>query len=1151
MIKSRLSSIVLAILLLPFSAWGIVDLDNDGWSDLWQATYGRGYLPNEDDDGDNRSNREEHDEGTDPTDALSKKPDLTAIVPGRGKVAFNWPTVIGKTYQIEVSFDGSTWADVGTPVMGTGQTVEKVLSTFSTFLGTGPRASRYTGLADEPLLTPVKDAVKKKVVPADDSLLPAVEAPQTDPNLNSYGQHIRGWLIPPATGSYTFWIAGNRITEFSLSSNTTTGKKKIRAFSAESTNFRQWTAYPTQKSEPVALKAGKIYYFEVYHHETTGNDHVSLAWTGPGLNPDKEVIDAAYVSNTTETLGRRLAKAKQTPTWRLSVKDLDADGDSITDHEERILGLDPFNARTVSRIPDKTTMEAMSTATNVITVGAESARGYEAEQTPARFTFFRSGNYNPLTVHFSVDGTAQVGQDFAPLSGTVEFGVGQTSATVELTPENDGVFEPAETVTARVTPDPAYALGTPDNATVTIDDAADVVYVATLRSEDKNIGGYGSSGLKVVGNKAWGDLTLSFGHLTSEPTAVEIIVVQSGGAMVPVLTLPLTQVPLQRWEFDAAGGLTREQILAALEQGSLAVRIGTANHPTGEIIGTFIRNWGWKTMKVPPKPEVALKRARTDGEAARFLNQATFGATNADIKLVKRVGFAGWISSQFSKPATRHFPYVQARRAEYLARSTGNDDGYQRPRQEAWWQAAVAAPDQLRQRMAFALSEIMVISDIGVLEGSHEGVTNYYDLLVKHAFGNFRDLLEEVTLSPMMGQYLSMARNQKPNQNTGSEPDENYAREVMQLFTIGLNMLNTDGSLALDANGLPTPTYSQSDIVGLAHVFTGWGSAYDLKNPPANITSFYRYEAIDPLKKMMYYPQFHDLKAKKIVGGVLVPAGLEGPQDMKIAMDTLFNHPNVGPFIARQLIQRFVTSNPSRGYVYRVASVFNKNGSGKRGDLKATIRAVLLDPEARNPVFVEHVSHGKLREPLLRVSGLLRAFLPTPPLAPDKRYFIDVSSTMTYQSPVKSSSVFNFFQPGYLPPGPLAKAGLFGPEFQITQETTVMGFSNHAYSIIRNGIGTPERNAENQGVSVQLDFAPYIAMLMRTENTPAVNQEDVVDALNALMLGGRMSSGLSNAIRNAWAALPSNFGTDADRQKDRVRMAAYIIAASPEYAVQR
>jgi uncharacterized protein (DUF1800 family) len=1145
---TRALSLLLAT-LLPLPAFGIIDLNQDGWSDLWQAAYGTGFVPGADDDNDGRTNWEEHVEGTDPLDETSKKPEPTVEVLAKGALRFTWPTVIGKSYQLEVSFDGATWAGVGAPISGTGGIVERVIQKNSTFLGTGPRLSRYTELADEPLIEVVKAAVKQKVVPAEELTIPTVETPQSQPNLDHYGQYIRGWIIPPANGAYVFWVAGNFATEFSLSPSTSPKRKKKLAFTTESTSFRQWDRFPTQKSEPVVLKAGKIYYFELYQQETTGSDHVSLAWTGPGLNPDKEIIVGAYVASSTETLGRKMAKG--TPTWRLNVSDRDSDNDTLTDHEELTVGLDPFNSRTVSRTADLATITAMFSATNVVTVGAETARGYEAGHVPARFAFFRTGNVNAFTARFTLEGTAQVGQDYATLSGTVEFGVGQTSATVDLQPEDDGLFEPAETVTAKVTADAAYELGTPSSATVTIDDAADVVYVATLLPEDKIAGGYGSAGLNVSGNKAFADFALSFGHLTSEPTSVDIVVVQANGSKTSVLALPLTQVPLLRWTFDAAGGFTREQIIEALEQGRLGMRIATERYPNGELNALFIRNWGWKEMQKPPKPDVALKRARSSGEAARFLNQATFGATAAEIRQVRQLGYAAWLDAQFRKPATKHLPYVQKRRAELLARSGDDDDGYQRPRQEAWWQAALTAPDQVRQRMAFALSEIVVISDVGILEGSHEGVTNYYDLLVKHAFGNFRDLLEDVTLSPMMGQYLSMARNQKPNPNTGSEPDENYAREIMQLFTIGLNMVNTDGSLALDANGLPIGTYTQNDIVGLAHVFTGWGPWFNPKTPPDDRTSYYRYHDMEPLKPMIFYPEFHDTKSKKIVGGVTVPANLDGAADLKIALDTLFNHPNVGPFIARQLIQRFVTSNPSRGYVFRVASKFNNNGHGKRGDLKATIRAVLLDPEARNPVFSDHASHGKLREPLMRVSALLRAFRPPPPLAPDNRYFIDVSGTMSYQSPVKSPTVFNFFQPGYLPPGSLATVGLYGPEFQITQETSVIGVSNHAHSIIQNGIGTGERDASDNSVSVKLDLAPYIALLMRTENQPAVNQTELIDQLNVLLLGGQMSPGLEQGIRNAWAALPGNFGEEEDRQRDRVRMAIYVIAASPEFAVQK
>jgi uncharacterized protein (DUF1800 family) len=1140
---------ITAALLSAVPASAIVDLDQDGWSDLWQLAYGHGHLPDVDSDGDGRTNWEEHNDGTDPADGLSKRPVPEVQAQPKGKMRFAWPTVAGKYYQLEVSFDGTTWADVGGPVMGNGSLVERVLDKNATYLGTGPLMSRYTGLADEPLIETVKAAVAAHTPPAEEVLIPTVETAQTSPNLEHYGEFIRGWLVPPADGTYVFWVAGNLATELSISSNSSAKKKTRIAFSDASTNFREWGKFATQKSEPVQLRGGKLYYLEVWQQETTGSDHVSVAWTGPGLNADKEIIDGAYITKSTETLGRRLAKAL--PTWRITVSDRDSDSDTLTDYEERVAGLDPFNSRSVSRIADLTTVTAMFSATNVVTVGAESQLGHEAEQKAARFIFFRSGNLNPITVHFTVAGTAQAGQDYAALSGSVSFGVGQTSATVDLLPLNDGAFEPAETVTASLTADPAYEIGSPASATVTIDDAANVVFVATMRPQDTKSGGYGYAALTVAGNKAFGDLSVTFGHLTSAELGADFYIAGAVDQKTPALVLPLGQVSAQRWTFDATGALTREQILAALFEGRLGARVMTSRFPGGEISGLFVKNWGWKEFQKPPKAGATLTKARDDGEAARFLNQATFGATTQEIKLVRKAGYPAWIEAQFKKPATKHLEYVQARRAELLARSEGSDDGYQSPRQEAWWQAVLASPDQLRQRTAFALSEIMVVSDVGVLESSHEGLTNYYDMLVKHAFGNFRDLLEDVTLSPVMGQYLSMARNQKPNPSTGSEPDENYAREVMQLLTIGLNMLNTDGSLALDANGLPTPTYTPNDIVGLAHIFTGWGSRYDPQNPPANLRDFFRYGEMDELNPMILYPDFHDTKAKRIVSGVNVAANVDGKAEMKLALDTLFNHPNVGPFIARQLIQRFVTSNPSRGYIYRVASAFNRNEQGKRGDMKATVKAVLMDPEARNPIFEADVAHGKLREPLLRVSGVLRAFLPPPPLAPDKRYFIDLSNSMAFQSPLKSPSVFNFFQPGYIPPGPLAVSGLFGPEFQITQETTVVTFTNLGDSILRNGIGTRERDSSGNGVSVRLDLAPYMALLDRTERTAEENQNEVISSLNVLLLGGKMSPTLSQGIRDAFTALPANFGTTPDRQRDRVRIAIYIIISSPEFAVQK
>ncbi len=1143
-LRSLLAAGLVCLLGSPQSVHAILDQDGNGWSDIWEMAYGTGYDPLLDDDGDGRTNWEEHNDGTDPRDASSVRPTPTVGV-GAGKLLrFAWPTIIGKTYQLQVSFNGSTWSGVGSPVIGTGDDIEKSIEAAETYLGSGPLLARYTGLDNNVSLDDVKAAVAEGTAPEFTGLLDSLETPQTAPNLDRYGELIRGWLVPPADGTYVFWIAGNAITELSLSKNASPKKLKLVAHSDSSTSFREWTRNDTQKSEPIELKAGQLYYFEAYQKETTGTDHVSVAWSGPGLNPDKEVILGGYIATSKETLAQAL-KRNGPPTYRVLVTDLDSDNDGLTDYEELTVGLDPFNAKTVSRTADLTTLLAMLATPNTVTVGAETQRGYEAQQQAARFTFFRSGNINPITVHFTVDGTAQSGQDFAPLSGLVEFGTGQTSATVEVLPTFDGILEPTESLTATVTANAAYEVGSPEKATVTLDDAADVVYVANLRPDGNFSGAYGTAGLRVVGNKEFGTLSVNFGNLGSDQIGAEFFIMGIAGASTPVLVLPTGQISSQKWNFEPAGGVTRAQILTALEQGNLGARIRSSKFPMGEISGAFVRNLAWQKMQKPPKPGRALKRARNDAEAVRFLTQATFGATKKDIKLVKKIGFPAWIAQQMKLPPTKHLTYVQDRRAELLARSGGDDDGYQAPRQEGWWQSTMSARDQLRQRMALALSEIFVVSDEGTLDGSHEGLTNYYDILVKRAFGNFRDLLEDVTLSPVMGQYLSMVRNRKPDPNSGSEPDENYAREIQQLFTVGLSMLNTDGSLLLNEDGLPIPTYTQYDIVGLAHVFTGWGFAFDTKNPPENLNNFFRYGEKDEMNPMVLFPNYHDSKSKRILGAVEIPANLDGVQELKLSLDTLFKHPNVGPFIALRLIQRFVTSNPSRGYVYRVASAFNNNGRGERGDLGATLKAILLDPEARNPVFAQTDSYGKLREPLLRVSGILRGLDAQPPVEGDSRFFLNLASSMSYQAPLQSPTVFNFFQPGFVQPGKIAQAGLLSPEFQITTETSVINLTNLMNTIIFNGIGTRE------GASVKLNLDPYVALLQREDNSPETNQEEVIQSLDDLLLAGRMSPGLAQSIRMAFAALPANFGTSDDRQRDRVRIALYVIVSSPEFSVQK
>jgi uncharacterized protein (DUF1800 family) len=612
-----------------------------------------------------------------------------------------------------------------------------------------------------------------------------------------------------------------------------------------------------------------------------------------------------------------------------------------------------------------------------------------------------------------------------------------------------------------------------------------------------------------------------------------------------VLTLPTGQISGTRWNFDAAGGFAKADILQALNEGRLYARVTSTAVPGGEIFGQLTNQAGWQTMPAPPVPPAIPLGPLTPSEASRFLVQATYGPTKEDIDHLQSIGLPAWFSQQLTAAPTLHLPQVQARRAELLAAGDVVHSGGQTPRQEAWWQVALTAPDQLRQRMAFALSEIFVVSDIGVLDSSHEGITNYYDMLVTNAFGNYRDLLEKVTLSPIMGQYLSMVRNQKPNAVTGAEPDENYAREVMQLFSIGLNQLHLDSSLKLNANGMPIPTYSEADIVGLAHVFTGWSY-----QPAAGAAPNFLYGPRDEMLPMAEFPAYHDTAAKTILNNTIIPAGQTMSHDLKVALDTIFNHPNTAPFISRLLIQRFVTSNPSPGYIHRVASVFETNGAGVRGDLGATLKAVLLDFEARSPSLFNDHAHGKLKEPILRMSHLLRAMKAAPPKPDDTRFFLDLQYSLTSQAALKAGSVFNFFQPGYIPPGGLAANGLYAPEFQITSETTVINQNNNQHSAIFWGIWTREKNPSGQNYYIKLNVAEQAALLTRPGFTPLENQNALLDNINLLLLNGRMSAGLRQNILNAYAALPTWF-TSAQNQTDRVNMALWIIMASPEYAVQK
>jgi uncharacterized protein (DUF1800 family) len=550
---------------------------------------------------------------------------------------------------------------------------------------------------------------------------------------------------------------------------------------------------------------------------------------------------------------------------------------------------------------------------------------------------------------------------------------------------------------------------------------------------------------------------------------------------------------------------------------------------------------GTGTAPPPPPPRP------TQAEAARMLTQATFGVTEATITQVQDAGLTAWVNSQLALPlpSKTHLQFVDERLVELQAVNAGatlsNNQFY-----ESWWRAAASEPDQLRQRVSFALSQIFVIS---LLDPNIEvrGAASYYDMLHRNAFGNFRTLLNEVTLHPMQGRYLTYLANQKEDPNGSRTPDENYAREVMQLMTIGLVELNPDGTPRLNAQGQQIPSYTPADIAGLAKVFTGISWYHPA---PTNSTFFGgNRDPQSAITPMIFYPQYHST-SQKVFLGTTIPANatVDVAGDLNVALNTLFNHPNVGPFISQRLIQQLVTSNPSPAYVGRVAAVFNNNGSGVRGDMAAVVRAILTDTDARSAAGITNPGFGKLREPVIRTTQWMRAFNATSQSG-DYLMFSTSASTSLAQSPLSSPSVFNFWRPGFTPPSTteLGSRSLLAPEFQSVDEVTTAGWVNSIQSWVDQGVGnTPPGGS---GRDIRSTYASEIAV--------ADNPAALADRVNLLLLNGQMSTALRGRIEAAITAvtIPASNGSNQaaidTARLNRAKTAIFLSLVSPEYLVQR
>lgn len=555
--------------------------------------------------------------------------------------------------------------------------------------------------------------------------------------------------------------------------------------------------------------------------------------------------------------------------------------------------------------------------------------------------------------------------------------------------------------------------------------------------------------------------------------------------------------------------------------------------------------------------------------ASRFLGYASLGADYETIIQV-RMGISDWLDAQFQTPPAvsftdktweiwEHFKPLYVAKWGYNTVANAGDAviPYWYYFKMAWWHNIMTSDDHLRQRIAQAYSQIFVISEKSNLQLNGPGMASYYDMLYQNAFGNFRDLLYDVSLHPCMGMYLSHINNPKSDAANNIHPDENYAREIMQLFSIGLFELNQDGTRKLDQQGNPIPTYSNDDIKEYAKIFTGLAPAgyywswEDYTTYPTEWANEYNSNpaTLNMWDAMIPFDNWHEPGAKYLLNGQTVPAGQTTLEDINDAIDNLFNHPNVGPFIGKLLIQRLVKSNPSPAYVSRVAAKFNDNGSGTRGNMEAVIRAILTDAEALDCSWMNDPDSGKLREPLLRYTQAMRAFNASNQSGKMWNWGYQFDEAVS-QGILASPSVFNFYLPEYQPNGGIADNDLFAPEYQIHTSATAVNFINLVYEWFIDGYvmevstvaSSTVMNAPGYEIS---DFkaVDFVTLDLTDETALANNPAALVDRLDLILTGGLFSNTTKTNIINTLNQIPNH--------DDRVKAALYLGFISPEYSVQK
>jgi len=839
-----------------------------------------------------------------------------------------------------------------------------------------------------------------------------------------------------------------------------------------------------------------------------------------------------------------------------------------------------------------------------VTIAAESSTADEASLSQAVLRIDRQGPTAlaldvPLSFAENPDptgGSAGFG-DFTltdgagqPVTTSVTIPAGATSATLLLTPVDDGAPEVPEHVIIGVDEGPRSTVGAPNTADVVIRDAAptsdnDRLFIAYLGAEPGvTTVASGIGVLRLAGDNTTATIDVQFSGLTTTEIAAHVHAANPFNGPA-VHSLPLGQVAGSVWVIQAAAHLSTDQsALDALYGGSIYVNVHSERYPAGEIRGSFIPQDGSTEFQEPPPPPPLpeLTGADLDRDVVRFLNQATFGATPADVAALQSsitqhgdrlTAMEAWIDAQIAAPSASMQALTDA---SAVAHSRLEDDDNRR---SAFFIQARYGADQLRQRLAFALSQIVVVSDRdGTLRNRDLTTANYYDMLMSGAFGTYRQLLEQVTLHPGMGVYLSHIRNQREVIDPGTgdviaSPDENYAREIMQLFSFGLVNRHPDGTLILDGTGLPIPTYDNDVITELAKVFTGFGfSKYDSNGAVVDNNNFFRGFGGRSNETRFLYPMkmfetYHDITEKYLFDAHVLPANQAGMTDLSQALDLIVSHPTTAPFISRLLIQRLVTSNPGRGYIYRVASVFASTG----GDLGQVIKAILLDHDARSLDVADTVSSGKQRAPLLRLLGVMRLMdaasnvplteLSTAAYSADELAKFPVDATLLRpndphnlgQMALRAETVFNFFLPDYAPAGPVASAGLVAPEFQLSTASGMYAQINYFYDLIvtSNGVSgedTPPPGYASTDDHVILDYSTLQA-IHDGAGGGAAGSEAALRWLDDHLAASRLQAAASDPSPNAWEA--ANEAVSNTNATNRLKTAVYLMVNSPHAAVEQ